>query len=70
VSQVARKHTSTKQTETWLWLPLIVGLIIGVTLAAITGLWWWSTIGVLVGAGVGWLSAGRPRLTDSKSSSR
>lgn len=61
---MGQKQTKTKQTETWLWLPLIVGLIIGVTLAAMTGLWWWSTVGVLVGAAVGWLSAGRPRPTD------
>lgn len=68
MGRVARKQTNTKQTETWLWLPLIVGLIVGVTLAAMTGLWWWSTVGVLVGAAVGWLSAGRPRLFDPRGS--
>jgi uncharacterized protein (DUF58 family) len=67
---MAHKQTNTEQKETWLWLPLIVGLIIGVTLAAMTGLWWWSTVGVLVGAAVGWLDTGRPRKSDRSGSDR
>jgi hypothetical protein len=31
-----------------------------------TDLWWWSTVGVLVGAVVGWVSAGRPGLSNSR----
>ena len=32
---------------------LIIGLIIGVTVAAMTDQWWWSTVGVLAGATMG-----------------
>ena len=39
-------------------MPLIIGLIIGVTVAATTGHWWWSTVGVLTGAAVGAIGAG------------
>ena len=58
---MAPKQMSSKQEETWLWLPLIIGLIIGVTVAATTGQWWWSTIGVLGGALVGAIGAGKLR---------
>jgi len=34
-------------------IPLIIGLIVGVTLAAMTEQWWWATVGVLAGAAVG-----------------
>ena len=34
-------------------MPLIIGLIIGVTVATMTDHWWWSTVGVLVGAAFG-----------------
>ncbi|HKP40021.1 MAG TPA: hypothetical protein VJV41_03295 [Mycobacterium sp.] len=39
---------------------MIIGLIIGVTGAAMTGQWWWSTVGVLADAavGAGWLQWG------------
>jgi Phosphatidylethanolamine-binding protein len=33
---VARKQMNSKQEAGWLWLPLIIGLIIGVTVAAMT----------------------------------
>jgi hypothetical protein len=33
---MARKQTSSKQESRWLWMPLIFGLIIGVTAAAMT----------------------------------
>jgi uncharacterized protein (DUF2062 family) len=46
---------NSKQEASWLWTPLIIGLIIGATVAAVTGHWWWSTVGVLVGAGVGYM---------------
>ncbi len=42
-------------------MPLIIGLIIGVNVAATTDEWWWSTVGVLVGAAFGAISAGRLR---------
>lgn len=42
-------------------MPLIIGLIIGVTVAAMTEQWWWSTVGVLVGAAVGAISAAKLR---------
>ena len=58
---MARKHTKSKQEASWLWIPLIIGLIIGVTVAAMTDQWWWSTIGVLVGAAFGWVSYARTR---------
>ncbi|MET0758402.1 MAG: hypothetical protein ABWY39_10855 [Mycobacterium sp.] len=54
---MARKQTSSG----WLWLPVIFGLIIGVTVTAMTDQWWWTTVGVLVGAAVGALSAGKLR---------
>jgi hypothetical protein len=51
---------NSKQEAGWLWMPLIIGLIIGVTVAAMTEHWWWSTVGVLAGAsvGAGWLRWG------------
>jgi hypothetical protein len=44
-----------------LWTPLIVGLALGASVAAATGFWWWSTIGVLGGAAVGWVGYSRRR---------
>lgn len=38
-----------------LYVPLIIGLILGVAVAASTGQWWWSTVGVSAGAAVGGL---------------
>jgi hypothetical protein len=58
---MARKEMSSKQEESWLWLPLIIGLIIGVTVAATTSAWWWSTVGVLGGALFGAIGAGKLR---------
>ncbi|WP_255414204.1 hypothetical protein [Mycobacterium sp. shizuoka-1] len=34
----------------------MIGLVLGVTVAASTGQWWWSTVGVLAGAAVGGLA--------------
>ncbi|GFG50970.1 hypothetical protein CQY20_15825 [Mycolicibacterium agri] len=59
-----------KQFRAWLWMPLIIGLILGTTVAAMTGQWWWSTVGVLVGAAVGWVGAGRPRVTNWNTSDK
>jgi hypothetical protein len=42
-------------------LPLIFGLIVGVTVAAMTDRWWWSTVGMLAGAAFGAVGAGDPR---------
>lgn len=61
VGQMARKQMNSKQETGWLWVPLIIGLIIGVTVASMTGQWWWSTVGVLVGAAVGAAGAGKLR---------
>ncbi|ODQ95820.1 hypothetical protein [Mycolicibacterium holsaticum] len=58
---MARKQLTTKQEANWLWMPLIIGLIIGVTVAAMTDQWWWSTVGVLAGAAVGAISAAKLR---------
>ena len=58
---MARKQMNSKQGAGWLWVPLIIGLIIGVTVAAMTGQWWWSTVGVLVGAACGAIGAGKLR---------
>jgi hypothetical protein len=58
---MSRKQMNSKQEASWLWTPLIIGLIIGVTVAAVTGHWWWSTVGVLVGAAVGAAGAGKLR---------
>ncbi len=41
----------------WLYLPLIIGLAIGAGVAATTGQWWWTTVGVLLGALAGTVSA-------------
>jgi hypothetical protein len=61
VGQVARKQMNSKQEASWLWVPLIIGLIIGVTVAGMTGHGWWSTVGVLTGAAVGAAGAGKLR---------
>ena len=58
---MARKQMNSKQEAGWLWLPLIIGLIIGVTVAAATDQWWWSTVGVLSGAAFAWVSYARMR---------
>jgi hypothetical protein len=58
VGEMARKQMNSKQEAGWLWMPLIIGLIVGVTVAGMTGQWWWSTVGVLAGAAVGGLGAG------------
>jgi membrane associated rhomboid family serine protease len=58
---MARKQMNSKQEAGWLWLPLIIGLIIGVTVAATTDQWWWSIVGVLGGAAFGWVRYARMR---------
>ncbi len=52
---------NSKQEAGWLWLPLIIGLIFGVTVAAMTDQWWWSTVGVLGGAAFGWVGYAKTR---------
>jgi hypothetical protein len=37
---MARKQMNSKQAAGWLWLPLIIGLIFAVTVAAMTDQWW------------------------------
>lgn len=49
---MARDQTTHSSTSR-LYVPLIIGLILGVTVAAATDQWWWSTVGVLAGAAVG-----------------
>jgi len=56
-----RKQTNTKQEAGWLWLPLMIGLIIGVAVGTVTDHWWWSTVGVLGGAAFGWVGYSRTR---------
>ncbi|WP_200828181.1 hypothetical protein [Mycobacterium sp. 3519A] len=58
---MARKQTNSKQEASWLWTPLIIGLVIGVAVAASTGQWWWSTVGVLAGSALGWVGYARSR---------
>jgi hypothetical protein len=59
---MARKQMNSKQEAGWLWTPLIIGLIIGVTVAATTDQWWWPrTVGVLGGAAFGWVGYARAR---------
>ena len=60
-SAIGRKQTCSTQSSGWLWLPVIFGLIIGATVTAMTDQWWWTTVGVLVGAAVGAVSAGKLR---------
>ncbi|MCV7346183.1 hypothetical protein [Mycolicibacterium rhodesiae] len=47
------REQSTHSRTSRLYVPLIIGLILGVTLATATEHWWWSTVGVLAGAAVG-----------------
>lgn len=58
---MAREQTNSKQGNGWSWLPVIIGLIIGVAVAAMTGQWWWATVGALGGAAYAAVSAGRLR---------
>jgi hypothetical protein len=58
---MARKQMNSKQEAGWLWTPLISSLIIGVTVAAMSGQWWWSTVGVLGGAALGWVGYSKTR---------
>jgi hypothetical protein len=67
---MARKQMNSKQEAGWLWMPLIIGLIIGVTVAAMTGQWWWSTAGVVLGALSGAIGAGKLRWPGSGESGR
>ncbi|MGV0794630.1 hypothetical protein [Mycolicibacterium sp. XJ1819] len=55
---MAPKQTNSTRNANWLWMPLIIGLIIGVCVAAVTDQWWWATVGALAGAAVGAVSAG------------
>jgi len=52
---MARGQATSRQASTWsfFYLPLIVGLIIGATVASMTDQWWWATVGAVVGAAVG-----------------
>ena len=52
---------NSKQEAGWLWLPLMIGLIIGVAVGTVTDHWWWSTVGVLGGAAFGWVGYARTR---------
>ena len=61
VGSMTRKQTNSKRETGWLWLPLIIGLIIGATVAATTDQWWWSTVGVLGAAAFGWVGYARQR---------
>jgi uncharacterized membrane protein YeaQ/YmgE (transglycosylase-associated protein family) len=58
---MGRKQTNSKQEAGWLWLPLMIGLIIGVVAGTVTDHWWWSTVGVLGGAAFGWVGYSRTR---------
>ncbi|WP_133696646.1 hypothetical protein [Mycobacterium sp. BK086] len=49
---MARREPSTSSTGR-LYIPLIIGLILGGTVAAATDRWWWSTVGVIAGAATG-----------------
>jgi hypothetical protein len=50
---MAREQTTGKQSSGWLWIPLCIGLILGVTVATMTDQWLWATAGTLLGAAVG-----------------
>ena len=56
---MGRKQTNSKQEAGW--LPLMIGLIIGVAVGTVTDHWWWSTVGVLGGAAFGWVGYSRTR---------
>ena len=66
MGSVERKQTNSRQGSGWLWLPLIVGLILGFTVTVMTDQWWWTTIGVLVGAVFGAVSSGKLRRPGSR----
>jgi hypothetical protein len=55
VGTVTREQTTSKQDSAWsyFYLPLIVGLVIGSAVAAVTDQWWWATIGAVLGAAAG-----------------
>jgi hypothetical protein len=58
VGCMAPEHSARQQFTSWRWfyLPLIVGLIIGATVSSMTDQWWWTTVGVVLGAAIGELS--------------
>lgn len=50
---MAREQLNGKQSSGWLWIPLSIGLILGVTVSAMTNQWLWATAGALLGAAFG-----------------
>lgn len=50
---MAREQQTGKQSSRWLWIPLCIGLILGVTVATMTDQWLWATVGALLGAAFG-----------------
>ena len=55
VGVMARERLTRKQISAWrsFYFPLIIGLVIGSSVASATDQWWWAAVGAVAGAAIG-----------------
>ncbi|WP_408641838.1 glycine zipper 2TM domain-containing protein [Saccharopolyspora oryzae] len=65
-----RERAPREPTGGWSYLPLIIGLVIGVTVATMVDQWWWATVGTVIGGVVGAVVSGKSRKNRSRDETR